>query len=208
MTLQEPSRHPWTKSRAPILIIGPAYAGKSELAMQMLAPDRDAIVVGSAPADEPAFARRLEQLKLLRPPHWECLDAGSDLVAATLEAAKRSTQVLVDAVSQWLATILVNNGLGTTDTPLSPSSAGGADSGESRLSAHLTTQISELLQVINNHPRVRFVLVSSEVGGGPAPTRSLERLYRQQVGLANQRLARLAASVISVQAGIGSVIKG
>ena len=54
---------------------------------------------------------------------------------------------------------------------------------------------------------MRYVLVSAEVGAGPAPSRSAERLFRQQVGLCNQRLAQAASTVIAVQSGIASIIK-
>ena len=194
--MQAPSRLPWTQYASPVLLIGPAYAGKSELAMQALRPDIGAVVIGSAPPDEPAFASRLNHLQSLRPACWESLHAGMNLVQATAEAAKATPggQILIDAVNQWLAVMLLGN------SDAAPSAATQA--------AWLDDQVSELLRVLRAYPTTRFVLVSAEVGASPAPARVPERLYRQYVGVTNQRLAAIAQTVVSVQVGLGTVIKG
>jgi len=194
--LQAPSRPLWTQCGAPILLIGPAYAGKSELAMQALRPDLAAVVLGSAPPEEPAFSSRLAQLQSLRPPSWETIHAGKHLVQAATEAAQanKGGQILIDAVNQWLAVVLLGD-------PESSHS-------EAVRAAWLDDQITALIRVLGAFPQTRFVLVSAEVGASPAPARLPERLYRQYVGVTNQRLAAVAQTVVSVQAGIGTVIKG
>ena len=194
MTMQAPSRPIWTQCPAPMFIVGPAHAGKSELAIQALAPDRPAVVVGSAPTDEPAFRRRLDDLQTLRPGGWDSVYGGTDLVATVAAATERCQQVLIDSVSQWLAALLLSN-----DPEIEGSEQGRAK--------YLERQVSDLLSHMEKHPHVRFVVVSAEVGGGPAPSRSADRLFRQQVGLCNQRLAKAATTVIAVQSGIASISK-
>ena len=54
----------------------------------------------------------------------------------------------------------------------------------------------------------RLVLVSAELGAGPAPARFLERVFREAVGIMNQHLAALCPTVLSVQAGLAQVLKG
>lgn len=177
---------------APVLLLGPAHAGKSELAMRLFRPDQAAVVIGTAAVRERAFHERLEYLKGLRPGPWESVDAESDLPSLVDEAAGRSGQVMVDAVSQWLATLVVSRGEG----------------GEDALADFLKAQIDELRGVIQKHPHCRFVLVSAEVGGSPAPSRAPERLYRQAVGQANQKLAELCQTVFWVTAGLPLKLKG
>ena len=120
----------------------------------------------------------------------ESFDVGADLAAATADAAGRYPQVLIDSLSQWLAGLVV----------------GGDERAE--LATDVNFAVDELLRVVASHPRVRFVIVSAEVGGGPPPSRPRERLYRQQLGLANQRLARTAHGVLAMTAGIPSLLKG
>ncbi len=177
---------------APVLLLGPAHAGKSELAMRLLRPDQPAVVVGTASTRERAFQERLEHLKGLRPAAWESLDCESDLPGLVDEAAGRAGQVMIDAVSQWVATLVV----------------GRDDAGEAALADFLKEQTLELRRVVKKHPNCRFVLVSAEVGGSPAPSRAPERLYRQAVGLANQRLAELSSTVLWVTAGLPLKLKG
>jgi RNA polymerase sigma factor (sigma-70 family) len=132
-----------------MFIVGPAHAGKSELAIQALAPDQPAVVVGSAPTDEPAFRRRLEDLQTLRPGGWDSVYAGTDLVTTVAAATERCQQVLIDSVSQWLAALLLSS-----DPEIEGSEQGRAK--------YLERQVSDLLSHIERHPHVRFVLVSAE----------------------------------------------
>jgi adenosyl cobinamide kinase/adenosyl cobinamide phosphate guanylyltransferase len=56
-------------------------------------------------------------------------------------------------------------------------------------------------------PKPTFFLVSAEVGASPPPYQDHERFFRQSVGIANQFLAAWAQTVITVQAGLVSVLK-
>lgn len=185
---------PLTTIAAPILVIGGAHSGKSELAMQFLAPDQPALIIGTAPPDEPAFATRLSRLRQLRPAAWETAQGGSDLAASVAEAVRYYPQIMIDSISQWIAALTV----------------AGADGGrrDTVVADSILSQIGELTHLISQNPRVRIVFVSAEVGSSPAPARGLERLYRQQVGLVNQHLAKSCPSVLTVTAGIPNMIKG
>jgi adenosylcobinamide kinase/adenosylcobinamide-phosphate guanylyltransferase len=189
---------PLTTTTAPAVVLGAAYSGKSELAMRLLAPDRAAIALGTAPANEPAFAARIAALKAGRPAAWDSRDAGHDLAAAVEEAARQAPQVLIDSVSQWLAGLLVGGEAAPAD---------GAPS-FTATKAEVVHRLEELLRVLGAFPAVRFAVVSAEVGGGPAPPRPVERLYRELVGQANMRLAQWAKTVLVVHAGVPLMLKG
>ncbi|MBM4252549.1 MAG: hypothetical protein FJ146_11310 [Deltaproteobacteria bacterium] len=191
---QVQSRPAWTQSKSPILLLGNAHSGKSELAIQCLRPDLPALVIGTAPPTEPAFQSRIAELQGLRPATWDCIYAGTDLALAVSSATADVKQVLIDSVNQWLATLL----LGYSDD---------ADGSEHGRTGMLNSRIDELITVLRSRADTRFVIVTAEVGGGPAPSRMAERLFRQHLGLANQRLARVAASVLAVQAGIPTILK-
>lgn len=191
---QGTGRPVWTHTKAPVFILGNAHCGKSELAIQCLRPDEPALVIGTAPPTEPAFQARIAELQCMRPPTWDSVYAGTDLVAAVIHAATDFRQVLIDSVNQWLATLLLSCG----------EEIDGSEQGRSNL---LTSRIDELVKVLAQYKQTKFVLVSAEIGGGPAPSRMAERLFRQHLGLANQRLAQAAASVLLVHAGIPTILK-
>jgi adenosylcobinamide kinase/adenosylcobinamide-phosphate guanylyltransferase len=151
-------------------------------------------VLGTAPHDDPSFKKRIATLQELRPAAWENRDVGSDLAFALADALSRQPpcpQILIDSMSQWLAVLILS--LQST--------------GEDDLEAKVMERLSEIFNLLKSHGPTRIVMVSAEVGGGPSSPRPIERMYRQLVGLTNQRMASLSASVISVQAGIPQFLK-
>jgi adenosyl cobinamide kinase/adenosyl cobinamide phosphate guanylyltransferase len=184
-----------TQIPSPVLVLGPAHCGKSEWAHQLLSPTLETVVLGTAPETEPSFARRIAALQDLRPAAWESRSVGDDLTFSLGEAALGATpypQILIDSVSQWIALLT----LGTTP--------GHEDEVENRV----WERVQEFFRTISSIQTARIVVVSAEVGGSPAPSRPLERVYRHVVGLTNQKLAALSASVVSLQAGLPRFLKG
>lgn len=184
-----------TQLPSPIFVLGAAHAGKSEYAQSLLAPDRPAVVVGTAEVSEPWMAERVLALKARRPPSWESFDGAQDLAARLAEAAAQCEQVLVDSVSQWLAGLVVDGSrLG--------------QSGEAVLAQELDAYVAEFSRVIEMLAgKTRLVVVSAELGSGPPPQRPAERLFRRAVGLANQSLAARCATVVEVRAGLPLLLK-
>lgn len=183
---------------SPVLIVGAAYSGKSALANSALKQNENAVVLGTTDSSEEAFAPRLTELKAQRPAGWQLVEPPAFLdgsLARTL-GSQLSTkpQVLVDSLSQWLATMLVQDA--------SKYSLGQM---EKRIDAEIYT-LEETLRR-ERLPEVRIVLVSSEVGSGTVPQSALERLFRQSVGRLNMRIAEVCATVVQVVAGIPVVIK-
>ncbi len=182
-----------TQLPSPVLLIGPAYSGKTDLATRYLRPDQGAIVIGTALNIDPQTSRRLTSLKERRPAQWESLDSFYDLAVAVSDCGLKSPQILVDSVNQWLANLLVQGELSEGEE-------------DQRLSLGLL-RVDELAKAVHGCRSERVVVVSAEIGASPAPSRPLERLFRQLVGLANQRLAEVAQTVLTVHAGIAHPIK-
>ena len=183
-----------TQLPSPILVLGPAYCGKSAWSHQLLSPVSETHVLGTAPQGDPAFEKRIAALQSLRPPAWESRHVGSDLSLAlgdTLGRQPPCPQILIDSVSQWIAVLILT--LQSTC--------------EDDLEAKVTERLNEFLRVAKTYGSTRLVMVSAEVGGGPSSPRPMERLYRQMVGLANQRIASLSASVVNIQAGLPQFLK-
>ncbi|MDP9404059.1 MAG: bifunctional adenosylcobinamide kinase/adenosylcobinamide-phosphate guanylyltransferase [Actinomycetota bacterium] len=83
------------------LVLGGSRSGKSEaaerLAEQAAAP---VTYVATGTVTDDDMARRIEDHRLRRPSSWETLEAGTDVVAALLEA---KGTVLVEALGTWVA---------------------------------------------------------------------------------------------------------
>ena len=84
------------------LVLGGARSGKSELAESMLGGDVVYVATGVATDDD--MGARIAAHKLRRPPAWETVEAGADLVAA-LRAIDGSRPVLVDSLGTWVALV-------------------------------------------------------------------------------------------------------
>lgn len=185
---------PLTQLPSPLFVLGPAYCGKSEWAHQLLSPAVETQVLGTAPEAEPAFATRIATLQSRRPGAWESRSVGSDLTLALGEATigrSPCPQVLIDSMSQWVALLTLSNHAGN----------------DQDLEMKITERIDEFLHVLSACHSTRIVIISAEVGGGPSPARSLERVYRHMVGLANQRLAAMSSTVVTIQAGLPQFLK-
>ncbi len=71
----------------------------------------------------------------------------------------------------------------------------------------IETYLEELYSVLANPP-CEVVLVTNELGLGLIPPTALGRIFRDQAGWMNQRLAQLADRVILLVAGLPLAIKG
>lgn len=179
---------------SPLLIIGSAHTGKSELAIQALSPTMQAAVIGTAAPHEPAFQTRISELKGLRPRQWVHMEGFDDLNHLLVDLVTQHTpQILVDSINQWLAGVILE---------------GSSHYSLDQLELIANREGETLCQFISGKPDTRIVLVTSEVGAGITPPQPLPRLFRQATSRLNRRLAEACASVVLVTAGIPLVLKG
>ncbi|HTS97506.1 MAG TPA: bifunctional adenosylcobinamide kinase/adenosylcobinamide-phosphate guanylyltransferase [Streptosporangiaceae bacterium] len=172
-----------------VLVLGGARSGKSRHAELRLAGEprvtylaADPYLGGSGPADDPDWAERVAAHRDRRPPWWqtvESLDA-----AETLRAG--SGAVLFDGAGTWLAAMMERSG------------AWDADGREaSRLIAAHADELVEAWR----QTRARVVAVSDEVGASVHPPSRAGRLFRDQLGWLNQRLAAESEETVLMVAG-------
>ena len=98
--------------------------------------------------------------------------------------------VLVDCL-----TLLVSNVLLANESELQ--SLGGIAAIESRMQA----EVDDLIRVAENH-ETHLIVVSGEVGMGLVPETALGRLFRDMLGMSNQRIAARATSTYFMLAGL------
>jgi adenosyl cobinamide kinase/adenosyl cobinamide phosphate guanylyltransferase len=163
------------------LVLGGARSGKSRHAEALIARHPAPwAYLATAEAWDDEMRERIAGHRARRMEGWDTLDAPLDLPAALVAAGARPA--LVDCLTLWLTNLM----LGGHDV----------EAATLALEAALATRAAPT------------VLVANEVGLGIVPDNALARAFRDQAGLLNQRIARLAGHVHFIAAGLPLVLKG
>ncbi len=171
------------------LLLGGARSGKSRYA-QELASKQDGLVVYIAtaqPLDE-EMRQRVEKHRRERPLHWKTLELSQGVAQGYRDSSLQPAVVVLDCL-----TLLVSNVI------LAESSTEEIET-EHAIAA-VNQEIDALLDAISRD-LAHWIIVSNEVGMGLVPPYPLGRVYRDALGIANQRLAAMADEVFLMVAGI------
>ncbi len=160
-----------------VLVLGGARSGKSERAELHLAaePEVTYVATGSTGADDADWAARVAAHRARRPAWWRTVET-TDL-AAVLDGARGA--VLIDGIGSWLTAVL--EGCGAWD-------------GKPGARQAVAARIAELVSAWRL-TAARVVAVSDETGLGVIPATPAGRLFRDELGRLNQKLA--AASEVT-----------
>jgi adenosyl cobinamide kinase/adenosyl cobinamide phosphate guanylyltransferase len=180
------------------LVLGGTRSGKSSYAEALLpehAPVRYLATARVDPNDR-EWVARIEAHRSRRPLSWSTQEYPD--LAAALTSATADERLLVDDLATWLTGQL--DDAGAWD--------GGIDSATTvawrvaRPVAHqVARQVDQLVNAVACCP-ARLVLVSAEVGLGVVPATRSGRLFRDELGALNARLAQVCDSVVLLVAGI------
>jgi adenosylcobinamide kinase/adenosylcobinamide-phosphate guanylyltransferase len=198
-----------------VLVLGGARSGKSAFAETMLSAHSAVQYVATSPrpAGDPEWDRRVAEHRGRRPLTWTTLEAplGTDrpvLDLAAVCADDRGPAALVDSITAWLTSVLDRHGawaaesdLGTRGPAGTAGSAGAAGPAVTDWRPAVAAELDLLVRAWQDSHR-HVVAVTDEVGGGIVPASAAGRLFRDQLGLLNQRLAATADEVWQVVAGI------
>jgi adenosylcobinamide kinase/adenosylcobinamide-phosphate guanylyltransferase len=171
------------------LVLGGARSGKSGEAELRLADEAEVTYLATgATADEtidPDWARRVAAHRSRRPRGWATLES---LDVAGALRSKSSGSVLIDGIGSWLAAVM--DKCGAWDHPgTSPAAEAG-----------IAAAVDDLVAAWRQAP-ARVVAVSDETGSGVVPPTPAGRLFRDQLGQLNQRLAAESEEAVLVVAG-------
>ena len=164
------------------LVLGGARSGKSAEAELRLAaePQVSYVATGRPGGGDADWVARVAAHRARRPSWWRTAET-TDVAP---ELGRAGGAVLVDGVGGWLAAAMDACG----------SWSGAPGDGE------LQRQIDELVGAWRDC-RARVVAVSEETGLGVIPATSAGRLFRDQLGALNQRLAGESDETVLVVAG-------
>lgn len=173
----------FTKGTA--LVLGGARSGKSTWAEAQFAGFAQVEYVATSELldDDAEWGRRVALHRERRPESWRTTET-LDLVAVL--GADDAAPVLIDCLAVWFDRIL-NDAGAWDDAP------GWRDTVEGRVAA--------LVEAVGNTTRT-VILVSNEVGLGVVPATASGRLYRDELGRLNARVAAAVDEVWFCVAGI------
>jgi adenosylcobinamide kinase / adenosylcobinamide-phosphate guanylyltransferase len=180
-------------SRDLTFIVGGARSGKSAHA-ERLAADSGLPVTYIATAATPTgahadaeFAARIAHHQARRPAHWGFAAAPLDLAQALDAHAAPGHCVLIDCLTLWLVNLLCP-----------PDADAPRTDWQARLDAFAAAC---------ERAQGTVLVVSNEIGMGVVPMGAATRLYVDELGRLNQRIAALADRATLVAAGLPLVLK-
>ncbi len=171
------------------LLLGGARSGKSRYAQELASRQGGLVVyIATAQALDTEMEQRVAKHRNERSPHWITLELPYDVAKGYRESGLMPAVVLLDCL-----TLLVSNVL----LAACPTD----DIETEQALAAVDRELDSLLKGIKNDT-AHWIIVSNEVGMGLVPPYPLGRVYRDALGIANQRLAAIADEVFLMVAGI------
>ena len=169
-------------------VLGGARSGKSLHAEQLASESGFPVTyIATARVADAEFAARVAHHRERRPPHWQLREAPVDLAGAVTSIDAPGHCILIDCLTLWLANLLCP----PDDTPL-------ISDAHAQLLAFEAALVSA---------RGRIIVVSNEIGLGVVPLGAATRLYVDELGRLNQRIAALSTQVTMMVAGLPLVLK-
>jgi adenosylcobinamide kinase / adenosylcobinamide-phosphate guanylyltransferase len=165
-----------------VLVTGGVRSGKSRHAESLLADAASVTYVAPGPTDDadPDWVSRIATHRARRPASWTTLETRDLALALRVDGP-----VLVDCLGTWLTGVLDAHSAWESPAP--------------EVTALIETLLDEVVGALADRDDV--VLVTNEVGLGVVPAHRSGRLFRDLLGLVNQRLATACDEVHLVIAG-------
>ena len=174
------------------LLLGGARSGKSSYAQTLAEGSGKSVTyLATAQALDDEMSVRIQKHQAERPANWQTLEIPLDI-------ASHVGQIKSDVVILDCMTLLANNLLMQFVKDDLVDEAPFAES--------IHKEVGDLLAAIRAGKQ-DWIIISNEIGLGLVPPYQMGRVYRDQLGWANQRLAREADRVIFMVAGIPMEVK-
>jgi len=169
-----------------IFITGGCRSGKSRYALDYANQhfSKKLYLATCEPLDE-EMAQRIEHHKKTRGPEWQTVEEPIEIVEKIRQYGDKVEVILLDCITLWLSNLLIkwNDDL------------------------RVMEEVNQLIDTIKQS-QTFFIMVSNEVGMGIVPAEPLSRRFRDLSGMANQKIAEMADTVIFTVSGIPIFLKG
>jgi adenosylcobinamide kinase/adenosylcobinamide-phosphate guanylyltransferase len=169
-----------------VFVTGGVRSGKSRFALGYANKNfSKKLFLATCEVLDEEMARRVEDHKKMRGPEWLTVEEPIEVVDKIKEYGDEVEVILVDCITLWLSNLLM----------------------KLESDSKIMGEMDRLLEAMKKSPS-SFIIVSNEVGMGIVPIDPLGRRFRDLSGMANQKMAELAESVIFIVSGIALFLKG
>lgn len=178
--------HRAVRWRRRVLVLGGARSGKSGVAERLVeaAPAVTYLATGPTPtSDDPEWQQRVRRHRARRPDHWTTVET-HDLTPFLADRA--AEPLVIDCLGTWLTAVIERCGA-WDDNP---------DAADA-----VAAELDAFVDAWRKTDRT-VVAVSNEVGSGVVPATRSARLFQDQLGELNARIAAESDEVWFVTAGI------
>jgi adenosylcobinamide kinase/adenosylcobinamide-phosphate guanylyltransferase len=169
-----------------IFITGGCRSGKSRYALDYANQHfSKKLYLATCEALDEEMAQRIEHHKKMRGPEWQTVEEPIEIVEKIRQYGDKVEVILLDCITLWLSNLLIkwNDDL------------------------RVMEEVNQLIDTIKQS-QTFFIMVSNEVGMGIVPAEPLSRRFRDLSGMANQKIAEMADTVIFTVSGIPIFLKG
>jgi adenosylcobinamide kinase/adenosylcobinamide-phosphate guanylyltransferase len=169
-----------------IFITGGCRSGKSRYALDYTNQHfSKKLYLATCEALDEEMAQRIEHHKKMRGPEWQTIEEPIEIVEKIRQYGDKVEVILLDCITLWLSNLLIkwNDDL------------------------RVMEEVNQLIDTIKQS-QTFFIMVSNEVGMGIVPAEPLSRRFRDLSGMANQKIAEMADTVIFTVSGIPIFLKG
>lgn len=187
-------------------ILGGARSGKSAFAERLALQHGGPVTyIATARVGDREFAERVALHRARRPAHWTLVEEPLDLAGALDAAGQRGQVVLIDCLTLWLLNLIcppaaepqAGDDVQGID-PAQPAQDQPPPGWQDRLDAFAAALARAQAQVL---------VVSNEIGLGVVPMGALTRLYVDELGRLNQRIAAACGQATLMVAGLPLALK-
>ncbi len=169
-----------------IVITGGCRSGKSRFALDYASQHfSKKLFLATGEVLDEEMAHRVENHQKARGPEWQTVEEPFEVVGRISENGRKTEVILLDCLTLWLSNLLLRW------------------DDESRV----MEEVERLAGALQKSPAAS-IIVTNEVGMGIVPDNPLGRRFRDLSGMANQRIAKAADTVIFMVSGIPMFLKG
>lgn len=166
------------------LILGGARSGKSRYAEQLAVTTQQPVLyLATATASDDEMAARIAHHQQQRPAEWNVCECPLDLITTLKKESQKTQTILVDCLTLWLNNQLFH--FPNQDFSL------------------LFDSLTESIEAATSD----IIFVANEVGLGIIPLGKINRIFVDEAGRLNQRLAQIADQVFFIAAGLPLQLK-
>lgn len=169
-----------------ILITGGCRSGKSQFALDYANRHfHKKLYLATCEALDEEMVKRIEHHKKRRGLDWQTVEQPIKIAEAIKQHENAIEVILLDCITLWLSNLLMRQ----------------------ESDHEIMNEVSRLMDTVKQG-QTSFIFVSNEVGMGIVPVDPLGRRFRDLSGMANQKIAEVAHTVIFIVSGIPIFLKG